>query len=120
MVKSYSKRKLTNIGTGHGLKQVNGLNGPDDARWGNIRLKNQNRDLVISNIQSDQSGVYKVEINTISMVFHRKFKIAVGDSGLSPGVIAGICVAVVVLVILIAFCCWINKKRGYNLARSRE
>ncbi|KAL0161010.1 hypothetical protein M9458_044735, partial [Cirrhinus mrigala] len=54
------------------------LNSPDDARWGNIRLKNQNRDLVISNIRNDQSGVYKVEINTISMVLHRKFKIAVG------------------------------------------
>ncbi|XP_050951531.1 uncharacterized protein LOC127154168 [Labeo rohita] len=56
------------------------LNGPDDARWRNIRLNDQTRDLVISNIRSDQSGVYKVEINTISMVLHRKFHIAVGGA----------------------------------------
>ncbi len=78
MVKSCSKSKLTNIGTGHGLEQVNGLNSPVDARWRNIHLNDQTRDLVISNIRSDQSGVYKVEINTISMVLHRKFRIAVG------------------------------------------
>uniref|UniRef100_A0A671SEX6 Immunoglobulin domain-containing protein n=1 Tax=Sinocyclocheilus anshuiensis TaxID=1608454 RepID=A0A671SEX6_9TELE len=58
--------------------QVNGLNGPDDAKWRNIHLNDQTRDLVISNIRSDQTGVYKVEINTISMVLHRKFYIAVG------------------------------------------
>ncbi len=78
MVKSCSKSKLTNIGTGDGLKQVNGLNRPNDARWRNIHLNDQTRDLVISNIRSDQSGDYKVEINTISMVLHRKFRIAVG------------------------------------------
>ncbi|XP_016319379.1 uncharacterized protein LOC107671048 [Sinocyclocheilus anshuiensis] len=54
------------------------LNGPDDAKWRNIHLNDQTRDLVISNIRSDQTGVYKVEINTISMVLHRKFYIAVG------------------------------------------
>ncbi|KAL0161014.1 hypothetical protein M9458_044739, partial [Cirrhinus mrigala] len=43
------------------------LNGPDDAKWRNIRLNDTTRDLVISNIRSDQSGLYKVEINTISM-----------------------------------------------------
>lgn len=78
MAKSSNKHKLITIGTGHGLKQVNGLNGSDDAKWRNIRLNVKTRDLVISNIQSDQSGVYKVEINTISMVLHRKFHIAVG------------------------------------------
>ncbi len=78
MVKSCSKSKLTNIGTGHGLKQVNGLNSPVDARWRNIHLNDQTRDLVISNIRSDQSGDYKVEINTISKVLHRKFRIAFG------------------------------------------
>ncbi|XP_073700276.1 uncharacterized protein [Garra rufa] len=54
------------------------LNNPDDAKWRNIRLNDKNRDLIISNIRSDQSGLYKVEINTISMVLHRKFLIAVG------------------------------------------
>uniref|UniRef100_A0A8C1S4M1 Immunoglobulin domain-containing protein n=1 Tax=Cyprinus carpio TaxID=7962 RepID=A0A8C1S4M1_CYPCA len=79
MVKSCSKSKLTNIGTSHGLKQVNGLNSLNDAKWRNIHLKDQTPDLVISNIQSDQTGVYKVEINTISKVVHRKYCIAVGD-----------------------------------------
>uniref|UniRef100_A0A9J8D024 Uncharacterized protein n=1 Tax=Cyprinus carpio carpio TaxID=630221 RepID=A0A9J8D024_CYPCA len=78
MVKSCSKSKLTNIGTSHGLKQVNGLNSLNDAKWRNIHLKDQTPDLVISNIQSDQTGVYKVEINTISKVLHRKYYIAVG------------------------------------------
>uniref|UniRef100_A0A8C2KG87 Immunoglobulin domain-containing protein n=1 Tax=Cyprinus carpio TaxID=7962 RepID=A0A8C2KG87_CYPCA len=50
----------------------------DDAKWRNIHLKDQTPDLVISNIQSDQTGVYKVEINTISKVLHRKYYIAVG------------------------------------------
>ncbi len=54
------------------------LNRPNDARWRNIHLNDQTRDLVISNIRSDQSGDYKVEINTISKVLHRKFRIAVG------------------------------------------
>ncbi|XP_059424849.1 uncharacterized protein LOC132159357 [Carassius carassius] len=61
-----------------GDQQVNGLNSPDDAKWRNIHLKDQTSDLVISSIQSEQTGVYKVEINTINKVLHRKYKIAVG------------------------------------------
>ncbi|XP_026105986.1 uncharacterized protein LOC113077928 [Carassius auratus] len=78
MVKPCSKCKLSNIGTGYGPKQVNGLNGPDDAKWRNIHLKDQTPDLVISNIPRDQTGVYKVEINTINKVLHRKYQIDVG------------------------------------------
>ncbi|XP_059425106.1 uncharacterized protein LOC132159564 [Carassius carassius] len=54
------------------------LNGPDDTKWRNIHLKDQTRDLVISNIRSEQTGVYKLEINTISMILQRKYYIAVG------------------------------------------
>uniref|UniRef100_A0A672L6Q4 Immunoglobulin domain-containing protein n=1 Tax=Sinocyclocheilus grahami TaxID=75366 RepID=A0A672L6Q4_SINGR len=54
------------------------VQGDDQILWENIHLNDQTRDLVISNIRSDQTGVYKVEINTISMVLHRKFYIAVG------------------------------------------
>uniref|UniRef100_A0A8C2EG85 Immunoglobulin domain-containing protein n=1 Tax=Cyprinus carpio TaxID=7962 RepID=A0A8C2EG85_CYPCA len=58
---------------------ITNLNSLNDAKWRNIHLKDQTPDLVISNIQSDQTGVYKVEINTISKVVHRKYCIAVGD-----------------------------------------
>uniref|UniRef100_A0A8C0XWD7 Immunoglobulin domain-containing protein n=1 Tax=Cyprinus carpio carpio TaxID=630221 RepID=A0A8C0XWD7_CYPCA len=54
------------------------LNGPDDAKWRNIHLKDQTRDLVIGIIRTNQTGVYTVEINAISMVLHRKYYIAVG------------------------------------------
>ncbi|XP_052445048.1 uncharacterized protein LOC127986823 isoform X2 [Carassius gibelio] len=54
------------------------LNGPDDTQWRNIHLKDQTQDLVFSNIRSDQTGVYTVEINTISMILHRKYRIALG------------------------------------------
>uniref|UniRef100_A0A8C1PC76 Immunoglobulin domain-containing protein n=1 Tax=Cyprinus carpio TaxID=7962 RepID=A0A8C1PC76_CYPCA len=57
---------------------ITNLNGIDDAKWRNIHLKDQTPDLGINNIRSDQTGVYKVEINTISMVLHRKYYIAVG------------------------------------------
>ncbi|XP_052445051.1 uncharacterized protein LOC127986827 isoform X2 [Carassius gibelio] len=57
---------------------ITNLNGPDDAKWRNIHLKDQTPDLVISNIPRDQTGVYKVEINTINKVLHRKYHIDVG------------------------------------------
>ncbi|XP_026120023.1 uncharacterized protein LOC113099150 [Carassius auratus] len=53
------------------------LNSPDETQWRNIHLKDQTQDLVFSNIRSEQTGVYTVEINTISMVLHRKYYIAV-------------------------------------------
>ncbi|XP_026054418.1 contactin-1-like isoform X2 [Carassius auratus] len=54
------------------------LNGPDNKD--NFGLNKQTGDLIIRNIQTDQSGDYKVEINTRTMMFHRKYKITVIDS----------------------------------------
>ncbi len=59
--------------------KVNGLNGAADERWSNINLNGQTGDLTIQNIRRDQSGDYKVEINTSSMILHMKFNIAVGE-----------------------------------------
>uniref|UniRef100_A0A8C1P7N9 Si:dkey-182g1.6 n=1 Tax=Cyprinus carpio TaxID=7962 RepID=A0A8C1P7N9_CYPCA len=78
MLKSFSKCKQTNFGTGGGLEQVNGLNSAADSRWSNIHLNNQTGDLTIRNIRMKQSGVYKVEINTINMIVHRKFRVTLG------------------------------------------
>ncbi|XP_039522255.1 uncharacterized protein LOC120475662 [Pimephales promelas] len=53
------------------------LNGPDDKRWRNIDLDNEHRDLTITNIRSDQSGEYKLKIETSSMILQRKLHINV-------------------------------------------
>ncbi|KAG1928755.1 hypothetical protein F2P79_023412 [Pimephales promelas] len=63
--------------TSDGFVQVNGLNSPVDARWENIDVNDQTRDLTIKNIRINQSGVYKVEINTSSMILHRNFYMTV-------------------------------------------
>ncbi|XP_043089595.1 uncharacterized protein LOC122335895, partial [Puntigrus tetrazona] len=75
-----NKSKQKNFGTSYGLEQVNGLNSAGDSGWSNAHLSNKTGDLTIKTIQMKQSGVYKVEINTNTMVLHRKFKITVGAS----------------------------------------
>lgn len=75
MVKGCSKCKQTNLGTSDGLEQVNGLNSAADSRWSNVHLNDQTRELTIRNIRRDQSGDYKVEVNTINMILHRKLRI---------------------------------------------
>uniref|UniRef100_A0A8C2EMP1 Immunoglobulin domain-containing protein n=1 Tax=Cyprinus carpio TaxID=7962 RepID=A0A8C2EMP1_CYPCA len=54
---------------------ITNLNSAADSRWSNIHLNDQTRDLTIRNIRGDQSGDYKVEANTISMILHRKLRI---------------------------------------------
>ncbi|XP_039522261.1 uncharacterized protein si:dkey-182g1.6 [Pimephales promelas] len=54
------------------------LNGPD-ARWSNIDLNDQTGEITIRNIRRDQTGDYKVEINTSSMILHRKRFITVDE-----------------------------------------
>lgn len=54
------------------------LNGADAGRE-NIHLNDQTGDLNITNIQKDQSGDYKMEINTNRMILHRKFRIINSD-----------------------------------------
>ncbi|XP_050959729.1 vascular endothelial growth factor receptor 3-like [Labeo rohita] len=70
------------------------LNGPVDANWRNIHLNRQTGNLTIRNIRSDQSGVYKVEVNTSIVSLHREFSVVVVP-GLSLAAVAGIVVAVV-------------------------
>ncbi|XDV23355.1 hypothetical protein PO909_027954, partial [Leuciscus waleckii] len=50
---------------------------PDDTRWRNIHLNNETGDLTIRNIRSHQSGDYELEINTASMILHRKLYITI-------------------------------------------
>ncbi|KAK2906715.1 hypothetical protein Q8A67_005700 [Cirrhinus molitorella] len=75
MVKARSTCQQTNVGTGYGLEQVNGLNGPVEARWRNIHLNDQTRELTIRNIRNDQLGDYDVEIITSSMILHKILRI---------------------------------------------
>uniref|UniRef100_A0A8C2EGL5 Immunoglobulin V-set domain-containing protein n=1 Tax=Cyprinus carpio TaxID=7962 RepID=A0A8C2EGL5_CYPCA len=69
------KCKQTCLGTGDGLEPVNGLNSSVDGGWRNTRQNEQTRDLNISNIRRNQTGDYKMEINTSSMILHRKLRI---------------------------------------------
>ncbi|XP_052445046.1 uncharacterized protein LOC127986822 isoform X2 [Carassius gibelio] len=57
-----------------------------DSRWSNIHLNDQTRDLTIRNIRRDQSGVYKVEANAISMILHRKLRINISGVFSADGV----------------------------------
>ncbi|XP_052446644.1 uncharacterized protein LOC127988128 [Carassius gibelio] len=78
MLKLFSNCKQTKAGTIDGLEQVNGLNSAAPSRWSNIHLNDKTRDLTISNIRRDQSGVYKLEITKTTMILHRKLLITVG------------------------------------------
>ncbi|KAI2650628.1 Carcinoembryonic antigen-related cell adhesion molecule 1 [Labeo rohita] len=78
---------------------------------GRLQREHQSGSLIISDSRTTDS-VYYLNMSSSTYTLQRAISVIVKDSGLSPGVIAGICVAVVVLVILIAFCCWIKKKRG--------
>ncbi|XP_026120011.1 uncharacterized protein LOC113099136 [Carassius auratus] len=57
-----------------------------DSRWSNIHVNDKTRDLTIRNIRRDQSGVYKVEANTISMILHRKLRIKISGVFSANGV----------------------------------
>ncbi|XP_043078685.1 uncharacterized protein LOC122327406 [Puntigrus tetrazona] len=56
---------------------IDRLNSAGDSGWSNAHLSNKTGDLTIKTIQMKQSGVYKVEITTIGMILHRKFKMTV-------------------------------------------
>ncbi|XP_058616630.1 uncharacterized protein LOC131530395 [Onychostoma macrolepis] len=55
--------------------RIDRLNSAADSRWSNVHLNDQTGDLTIRNIRRDQSGDYKVEVNTINMILHRKLRI---------------------------------------------
>ncbi|XP_050958438.1 uncharacterized protein LOC127159712, partial [Labeo rohita] len=56
---------------------VNHLYNSVDGSWSNILLNSETGDLIISNIQSNHSGNYEAEMNTSSVIIHRRFKIDV-------------------------------------------
>ncbi|KAK7126559.1 hypothetical protein R3I94_017904 [Phoxinus phoxinus] len=60
------------------------LKGPGDTRW-----RNENGDLTIRNIQSQQYGDYELEINTNSMILHRKLHINISGNMTKVSVKAG-------------------------------
>ncbi|CAM4659171.1 unnamed protein product [Leuciscus chuanchicus] len=55
------------------------LNGPDDTRWRNIHRNDETGEITIRNIQRDQSGDYELEINTSSVILHRKLHINISE-----------------------------------------
>uniref|UniRef100_A0A8C2G7T9 Immunoglobulin domain-containing protein n=1 Tax=Cyprinus carpio TaxID=7962 RepID=A0A8C2G7T9_CYPCA len=58
-------------------KLIADLNGPVNEIRTDTNLNLQTGDLTIRNIQRDQSGQYKVKINTRTMILHRKYNITI-------------------------------------------
>ncbi|XP_042605430.1 uncharacterized protein LOC109107503 [Cyprinus carpio] len=56
------------------------LNDPVNKKWTNTDLNLQTGDLTIRNIRRYQHGDYKVEINTRTMILHRKYRITIIDA----------------------------------------
>uniref|UniRef100_A0A8C2JMH6 Immunoglobulin domain-containing protein n=1 Tax=Cyprinus carpio TaxID=7962 RepID=A0A8C2JMH6_CYPCA len=56
------------------------LNDPVNKKWTNTDLNLQTGDLTIRNIRRYQHGDYRVEINTRTMILHRKYRISIIDA----------------------------------------
>uniref|UniRef100_A0A8C2D1A0 Immunoglobulin domain-containing protein n=1 Tax=Cyprinus carpio TaxID=7962 RepID=A0A8C2D1A0_CYPCA len=76
-----------------------------------LKMDHQTGSLTNKNTRTTDSGVYKLKIvhsirrrHSISIIRIKRFSITVIDSSLPSGVIAGICVAVFLLVVLIVIC----------------
>uniref|UniRef100_A0A9J8DB14 Immunoglobulin domain-containing protein n=1 Tax=Cyprinus carpio carpio TaxID=630221 RepID=A0A9J8DB14_CYPCA len=65
------------------------LNDPVNKKWTNTDLNLQTGDLTIRNIRRYQHGDYKVEINTRTMILHRKYRITIIDAVKSVSVKKG-------------------------------
>ncbi|XP_056303280.1 uncharacterized protein LOC130215492 isoform X2 [Danio aesculapii] len=63
-----------------------------------LKLNNRTGSLIIMNIKTTDTGVYKAEINYDSGTSKWSFNVTVNGSGLSPGAAAGISVVVLLLV----------------------
>ncbi|XP_058616637.1 uncharacterized protein LOC131530401 isoform X2 [Onychostoma macrolepis] len=69
--------------------------------------------LIIENTRTTDSGLYEVQIRG-SESSHNIFILSVRGSGLSPGVIAGICVAVLIVAPGMIYCCICARKKYFE------
>ncbi|XP_065099448.1 uncharacterized protein [Paramisgurnus dabryanus] len=89
-----------------------------------LQVDYQTGDLNITNIRPDDSGSYKVDITVGSHTYtiHRSFTVNVKDqsSGLSSGVIAGICVVVLGVVVAAAAVGFIVYRKSLKANRNER
>ncbi|XP_077081371.1 uncharacterized protein LOC143735027 [Siphateles boraxobius] len=74
--------------------------GPDERFRDRLNLDHHTGSLTITNARITDSGDYKLQISSSEQIIHKKFIVTV--TGLSAGAIAGICVAVGVVLLVCA------------------
>ncbi|XP_048038241.1 uncharacterized protein LOC125263282 isoform X2 [Megalobrama amblycephala] len=79
-----------------------------------LKLDHQTGSLTITNTRNTDSGDYELKINSSRFSIIRSFSVSVTGSGLSPGALIGIVVAVLLLAAVSLIYChhWRSRKRG--------
>ncbi|XP_043078694.1 uncharacterized protein LOC122327410 [Puntigrus tetrazona] len=92
--------------------ETNGLSLNTDERFRDrLQLNDQTGSLTIENIKNTDSGLYTVKISSSEQMRNRRFIVNVGGSGVSSGAVAGISVAflLAILIVAIYYRCKISK-----------
>ncbi|XP_048038351.1 uncharacterized protein LOC125263378 isoform X2 [Megalobrama amblycephala] len=85
-----------------------------------LKLDHQTGSLTLTNITNTDSGEYKLLIISSSRFsIIRSFSVSVTDSDLSPAVVAGICVAVLLIVAGLIYCCQ-SRRNGIRTKRNDQ
>ncbi|CAM4660137.1 unnamed protein product [Leuciscus chuanchicus] len=89
-----------------------------------LKLDHQTGSLTITNTRNTDCGEYKLQINinnsSFSITRVKRFNLTVIDSCLSSGVVAGICVGVVILVAVAVTAVLVEQSKEYNKTKQDD